>query len=80
MLTKCHTCNQPFFYKIVNIYYNFICPSCLEKHPYMMEQIDEAFKEYYITVDEASKVYDEADERADEVLNAKLIIILDKAK
>ncbi len=57
-----------------------MCPSCLEKHPGIIEQIDEAYKEYYRTVDEASRIYDEADEQADEVLNAKLIIIFDKAK
>ena len=80
MLIDCHVCKQPFFYKIVNMYYNSICPSCLEKHPNTMKQIDEAYEERDRTVDEAREKFNEADEQADKVLDAKLIIILDAAR
>ena len=80
MKAECHACEQQFDYKIINIHYNSICPSCLEKDPGIMEQINEVYEEYYRAIDEASRIYDEADERAYEVLNATLILILDKAK
>ena len=77
---KCHVCDQRFDYKKININYNSICPSCLEKNPHIMQKINQVYQEYYETVDEAREKFDKADEQADEVLNMKLEFILEVAK
>ncbi len=59
MKTNCHTCNQPFDYKIVNIHYNSICPSCLEKNPHIMQEINEAHQKYEETLCKADVIFHE---------------------